>query len=376
MDGMSETSAVGLGFVVFILVVWNLTMATLEPIEYGLEYSWFSQTVKDNRGMAFTAGRYILGPASGFIKFPSVVETVQFSTELAPDVQHHPPIKSRTRDGLAVELECSMQWQLMPQNVLKLYETFDNNYPAVFAEVAKTVLMTEATKHSSQSFFQNRTVIAPMIELELRKVFQFKLLSNMPFFQLRNVVLPRQFEDSIRETQMLRQEVLVVEAQRQRLAVEWETELLKAQQHVMVRINQARAKAEQIVLNAGAQGKRELAMAEGQSAVILVKGNATARATLLQRQADAAAVLADYHTKAETVRLRSTASFEAANRSHYLEAESFTHIMTALGHNEQHFLELMHIRALQNVTLSKITVNVGKDVDPLTYMGLASAGSR
>lgn len=268
-----------------------------------------------------------------------------------------------------------MQWQLLPQNILTLYQTFDMNYPAVFAEVAKTVLMTEATKHSAQAFFANRTTITPVIEQALRKVFLDKLLSNVPFFQLRNVRLPVRFEESIKETQNTRQEVAVVEAQRQRLAVEWETELLKAQQHVQVRINQARAKAEQVILNAEATGKRELAMSAGTSAVIMVKSNATARAGLLQKESDAVAVLAEFETKAETIKLRSMASFEAANRSHYLEAESFAHIMDALGHNEPRFLELMHIRALQNVSLSKITVNAGKDADPLAYMGLASAKS-
>jgi len=310
-----------------------------------------------------------------FIIFPAMVEMIQFTNEYTGDGGYsQPAIISRTSDGLAVELECSMQYQLMPTNISALYQqlgTFEDAQ-SLFAQLARSLIMTEATHYSAHQFFANRTTIQPLIEEKLRLVFKDKLYAFLQFFQLQNIVLPRPFEDAIRNTTLTLQQISISEAQRSRKAVEWETELLKMKQHVSVRLNQAKAQAVEIELAGQALGQRLLLQAQSDASAIQVKAGATANATVIQREADAASVLAARRAEAATVRLQSQTYFNATNVSYYLQALSYQGMMNAVG-SEDRFLELMKVQALQNVSWKGMTVSVPKGSDPLSFMGLASA---
>lgn len=373
---MANALPVCCGIIVAIIVVWLFFgMQTLEPSDYGLEYDWWSATVNDNNGMAYTAGRYFLGVTKRFITFPAMVETIQFENGYTSDAGFTmPAIWSRTSDGLAVELDCSMQYQLMPTNISKLYEqlgTFDQAQ-SLFAQTARSLIMTEATHYTAHQFFANRTTIQPLIEEELRLVFKDRLYAFLQFFQLQKIILPRQFEDAIRNTTLTLQEISISQAMRNRKAVEWETELLKMKQHVSVRLNQAKAQAAEIELVGQAVGQRTMLASQADAAAIRVKARATANATRIQRQADAASVLAARRAEAATVRLKSLTYFNATNISYYLQALSYQTMMQAVG-SEARFLELMKVQALQNVSWKGMTVSVPKGSDPLAFMGLASA---
>lgn len=356
------------------LLLWFSTRS-LEPSEYGLEYNWWAAVVRDNNGVAFTAGRYFPGPFKTFIIFPAMVETIQFTNDYyAAEGFTMAPIWSRTSDGLAVELECSMQFQLMPTNISKLYEelgTFDHAQ-TFFAQVAKSLIMTEATQYSAHEFFANRTTIQPLIEEELAKVFKDRLYAFLQFFQLQKIILPPAFENAIKNTTITMQQIDIETAKRARKKVEWETELLKMQQNVMVRVYQAKAQAAEIELVGKAKGQRLMLQAEADAAAILVKSRAVANVTVIQREADAKSVLAARRAEAATVRLQSQTYFNATNTSYVLEATAYKGIMSALGGSEERFLELVKVLALQNVSWKGMTVSLPKGSDPLSFMGLAS----
>mmetsp|Transcript_49833 Transcript_49833/g.98922 ORF Transcript_49833/g.98922 Transcript_49833/m.98922 type:complete len:374 (+) Transcript_49833:51-1172(+) len=361
---------------VAVIVLWLFfSFQSLDPSDYGLEYDWWSSTVTDNNGMAFTAGRYWVGLTKRFIIFPAMVETIEFSNEYSnDDGLTMPAIWSRTSDGLAVELECSMQYQLMPTNITKLYRQLGTFEAAqsYFAQLAKSLIMTEATHYSAHQFFANRTTIQPLIEEELRQVFKDRLFASLQFFQLQKIILPHEFEDAIRNTTLTLQEITISQALRDKKAVEWETELLKMEQHVSVRLNEAKAQAIEVELDGQAKGQRLLLQAQADASAILVKARATANATMIQREADAASVLAARRAEAATVRLKSQTYFNATNVSYHSQAVSYQGMLKAVG-SEDRFLELMKVQALQNVSWKGMTVSVSKGSDPLSFMGLASS---
>jgi len=362
------------GIIVLVVIVWVFFgFHSLEPSEYGLEYDWWWSTVTDNNGIAFTAGRFWLGVTKRFITFPAMIETIQFTDEYNDEGLINPSIWSRTSDGLAVKLECSLQYQLLPTNISKLYEQLGefNDAQSFYSQLAKSLVMTEATKYSAHQFFANRTTIQPLMEMELRKVFRDRLFAALQFFQLQNIILPHEFEDAIRNTTLTLQEAVIASAQRNRQAVEWETELLKMEQHVSVRLNEAKATAAEIELVGQAKGQRIMLQAQADAAAIRVKARATANATAIQRQADSASVLASRRAEAATVKLQSQTYFNATNVSYYLQAVSYQGMKEAVG-SEDRFLELMKVQALQNVSWKGMTISVPKGSDPLAYMGLAS----
>merc|ERR1712050_677581 len=105
---------------------------------------------------------------------------------------------------------------------------------------------------------------------------------------------------------------------------------------------------------------------------ILVKARAQANATAIQREADAQAIVAAKRTEAGTIRLQSMTAYNATKLAYILAAKSYAAIKEAAG-SEEAFLDIMKVRALQNVSWKKMSVNVGKGTDPLSFMGLAPA---
>jgi len=231
--------------------------------------------------------------------------------------------------------------------------------------------MTEATTYSAHQFFANRTTIQPLMEEALAKVFKNQLYAYLQFFQLQKIILPAPFEDAIRNTTLTMQQIDIESAKRARKKVEWETDLLKMQQHVMVRVYEAKAQAAEIELVGKAKGQRLMLQAKADAAAILVKSRAVANVTVIQREADAKSVLAARRAEAATVRLQSQTYFNATNMSYHLEAVSYRGIMDAVK-TEERFLELMKVLALQNVSWKGMTVSLPKGSDPLSFMGLAS----
>lgn len=81
-----------------------LGFSVLEATEYGLDYSWISKNV-DRK--IYENGLHFLGIGHSFIKFPKMVQTIEFSKERTAN---QGPVQSRTADGLEVILEISFQY--------------------------------------------------------------------------------------------------------------------------------------------------------------------------------------------------------------------------------------------------------------------------
>ena len=79
-------------FVFVILCVSGFS--SLQPNEYGLDYSGISKTVNSD---PYEAGLHFLGVGHQFYKYPKTVITIDFSEE-----SNQPSIHSRTSDGLEV----------------------------------------------------------------------------------------------------------------------------------------------------------------------------------------------------------------------------------------------------------------------------------
>lgn len=82
-----------------------LGFSSLEATELGLDYSSITKSVSNAN---FTNGITFLGIGHSFIRFPKMIQTIEFSAERGADLNS---IQSRTRDGLEVVIELSFQYQ-------------------------------------------------------------------------------------------------------------------------------------------------------------------------------------------------------------------------------------------------------------------------
>ena len=114
---------VSLGIGVVALVILIITsFSQLEVNEVGLDYSGITKTIDKN---IYSAGIHFLGVAHSFLKFPNTVQTYEFSKMPKADGSI---IRSRTKDGLEVEIEVSFQYHYITNSLYDMYMKYGDNY--------------------------------------------------------------------------------------------------------------------------------------------------------------------------------------------------------------------------------------------------------
>lgn len=246
---LASTVAVAVGTLV---VLFCLSFGSLEYQEIGLNYSWINEVVEQE---PYKGGRYYLGLGNHFIKFPRTVKSVFFIDDISEGVQG-PALTSRTKDGLNVRLEVSFQYKLIFDELYHLYATLGTGYQDTFIRMAMEQLSTASTEHEAHFFFTNRTAVSEEMHHRLNSHFRKHAFAEVPFFQLRTVHLPVDFENSIRETQVKQQDIQIAHLEQQTKRVTYKTQVLKAEQAVKALKNKADAEAKSIELNNNAYCKQ------------------------------------------------------------------------------------------------------------------------
>jgi len=251
---LGENPAAPVGCCIFLLIIFCLIggIANVEVTEYALNYSLVSRKVDPK---TYGSGRYWIGPFNYFVRFPAVVQTIQFSDsqmqyDIASSENRNDLLRSRTNDGLDVSIELSFQYQLQPKDLYELYTTFGGapDYHRLFVRIAIDILTETATLYSATEFFVERTKIGKNMENLLKKEFESRLHAGIFSFQLRSVQLPQPFEDAIQETEVMKQDMQVAKAEQESNKVALETELMKAKRRTRVRSNKASAIAQKTML--------------------------------------------------------------------------------------------------------------------------------
>ncbi|CAK9118335.1 unnamed protein product [Durusdinium trenchii] len=57
------------------------------------------------------------------------------------------PLHTRTKEGLGLHLQVSLQYRLIPQNLSALYSEFNQNYEQVFVSSVRDVLIKAASEY-------------------------------------------------------------------------------------------------------------------------------------------------------------------------------------------------------------------------------------
>jgi len=208
--------------------------------QIGLNYSFLSESVEKE---PYKPGRYYLGVTNRFIKFPRTVQSISFIDDWAEGLQG-PALQSRTKDGLTVHLEVSFQYKLIFSQLYSLWATLGHDhYETTFTRMAMEQLSTATTHHNAHFFFRNRTYVSREMHRKLDEHFRKHAFAEVPFFQLRTVHLPDDFEDAIRETQVQEQHIHIARLEQQKKKVTFATEVLKAEQAVKKINNEAEGEA-------------------------------------------------------------------------------------------------------------------------------------
>ena len=100
---------------------------TLEPNEWGIAYSRTSVSIDSSR--VYGGGRHYIGLFSYFIKFPTTLQSIEFSNRTSATSA---PLRTRTKEGLSLNLHISFQYRLLDDELVQLFERWNVGYEQSF----------------------------------------------------------------------------------------------------------------------------------------------------------------------------------------------------------------------------------------------------
>jgi hypothetical protein len=228
-----------------ILLIFGFS--SLEATELGLDYSWVTKNVDST---IYQNGLHFLGIGHSFVKYPKMVQTIEFSNDRGADLKS---LQSRTQDGLEVVIEVSFQYQIDSSKLFPLFNAYGEHYKEVFQNIAADILTEESTKFTAYQFFNNKAMITNDFKDKLNIQYQLECFSSVIFLQLRKVDLPNPFEEAIRETEVKKQDINIAKAEQKKVLVEVDTLIKSALFQKNVTINIAEGDAQSILQNNDAQ---------------------------------------------------------------------------------------------------------------------------
>lgn len=161
---MIGLGCLGVGVVALIVLIFT-SFRTLEVNEIGLDYSGITKTIDKE---VFTSGIHLLGVGHSFIKYPTTVQTYEFSNSRGSD---GPSVRSRTKDGLEVELEISFQYIYMMDKIYEMYMRYANNQHLPCMKVAIDILTDVTTQYNAAEFFFSKDKISHSMQKALNLTY-------------------------------------------------------------------------------------------------------------------------------------------------------------------------------------------------------------
>lgn len=181
-----------LSLVVILLLV---SMDSLEPLRIGITHNKVTKQIGTE---VYESGRYLIGPLNSFLEYPSNLVTVEFSNARGATAEQ---LQTRTAEGLSLGLHVSFQYQLIKEDLPKLYNMANINYHSTYVRISRDVILKVAGMYNATNYWTDRGIIGD----NMRDVLDKELMTafaKCKSLQILRVDLPKSYEDSIVATQV------------------------------------------------------------------------------------------------------------------------------------------------------------------------------
>lgn len=180
--------------VTIILIACSLSVLSYN--EVGLNYSNWFKTVEDK---TYEHGIKFIGLGHGFQRYNINLQTIEFSKSSDATL---PMIKCRTKDGLELDLEASLQYRVDKYSIFKIYTAYGVQEKNILNRVVIDVISDTSTLYTSNDFFTKRSEIQKKMKEDLQVRVMNSTWHEVVFFQLRSISLPDAFELEIQNTEV------------------------------------------------------------------------------------------------------------------------------------------------------------------------------
>jgi len=196
------------------------------------------------------AGLYFLGFGHWFIRFPRVIQTIEFVSERGNTLLH-----TRTADGLPLTLGLSFQYRYMPEHLHALYLKYKGDHDVVYANTATAAIANIACNYSAYTFFNDKQGIAIAMQNSLRGIFAEQLYASVEALQINQVELPTSFQDAILESISTKQNITRSMRYKEGMEVTFATNRMVAHQVANQTVIAARGSANRVLQQANARAR-------------------------------------------------------------------------------------------------------------------------
>jgi hypothetical protein len=101
------------------LILFLISIATIEPIEYGIKYN--SITKKTDEDSVYSGGWYMVGPTVSFLTFPATLVNIDWTDYSGAQ---RAPLTVRDNDGQDIRFAFSIQYRLTQSQIGQLYTKY------------------------------------------------------------------------------------------------------------------------------------------------------------------------------------------------------------------------------------------------------------
>jgi len=230
------------------VILIALSFQTLEPVEYGLNFNAITMSLENTTYSI--AGLYFLGFGHWFIRFPRIIQTIEFMANSENTLLH-----TRTADGLPLTLGLSFQYRYMPERLHELYLTFQNDHHAVYISTATATIANVACNYSAYTFFNDKQGIAIAMQTVLNDKFKEQLFAQVEAVQISQVELPASFQEAILTSIATKQNITRSERYKENMQVTFQTQRMVATQSANQTVIKARGEASKKLQQATANAK-------------------------------------------------------------------------------------------------------------------------
>lgn len=230
------------------IILIYVSFSTLEPIEYGLDFNALLMDVANKTHS--TAGLYFLGFGHWFIRFPRVIQTIEFMATGEDGLLH-----TRTSDGLPLTLGLSFQYRFTPNKLHDLYLRYKDGHHDVYVNTATTTIANVACNFSAYTFFNDKQGIGISMQATLNDIFERELYAHVEALQINQVELPASFQDAILESISTKQNITRSMRYKDNMEVTFEMQRMVSEQVANQTVILARGRANQKLQQAQANAQ-------------------------------------------------------------------------------------------------------------------------
>lgn len=184
-----------LGFVALIVYI-AVAIEGVEPTEYAIIRNNLSQDI--NQEEVLEGGLHWVGLFYSLIHFPAIHKSIEFSNDASAQQAQ---LSTRTKEGLELHIHCSFQYQLVKEDLPKMYRLLQNDFEGIFTRIARNSILHIAGDYKAPDYWLNRTIIGDTVSNSLVDDL-LEAYAKVTGFMLLKIDLPDVYEAAIVATEV------------------------------------------------------------------------------------------------------------------------------------------------------------------------------